>query len=92
MQIQIQCPDRFLDMLGFADDQDNLESLFSSLRELEDLCDESLLPSPRCLLFDDIRGFGFAIELEVVGSTAKDTWMKGVIQFDPLENRWSVAV
>jgi hypothetical protein len=91
VEIQIQNPLRFLDVLGQADEQDNLESLFSSLKELEDLCGESMLSSPRCHLYDDVRGFGFAIELVTAGSPDQETWMKGVIEYDPSENRWSVA-
>lgn len=92
MEIQIQCPEHFLDVLGQADEHDNLESLFSSLQNLEDLCDESMLHSPRCYLFDDINGFGFAIELETAGTPELETWMKGTIEFDPVNNQWSAGI
>ncbi len=92
MQIQIENPLRFLDILGQADELDNLDTLFSSLRELENLCDESMLSFPRCHLFDDVRGFGFSIELVTAGTPERETWMKGIIEFDPTDNRWSVAI
>jgi hypothetical protein len=91
VQIQIQCPEHFLDVLGQADERDNLESLFSSLKELENLCDESMLQSPRCHLFDDIRGFGFSIELTTAGTPDRDTWLKGIIQYSSSENLWRVV-
>ena len=93
MEIQIQCIERFLDILGFADAQDNLDSFFSSLRELEDLCDDSGVSSPLCFIYEDkgSSGFGFAIELDTGETPEQDIWLQGAILYNPTENRWSVA-
>ena len=93
MQVIVHCPGRFLDVIELARKQDCLDALFETIRDIEDICKESCLQSPRCNLYEDdsSHGFAFSIEMERAGTPKLEMWRTGRIRYLRDRNRWVVA-
>ena len=92
MRIHVDCPDRFLRVLGIADETGSLESLFTTLHQLEDRAEETLIqPVLHLSEHEEGAAFAFVVEEGPSAGPSSQVWMQGAIRYMPAENRWGIS-